>query len=134
MYENKVTVSFPAAHRLLNYNGECSNNHGHTFVVVIYFSGDITDSLGMIQDFKEVKETVKTIIDENFNHATLSNKYDVHYIDFCVQEEQKLYTFDGNPTAENISKEIYKLVKPLIKNLSKVEVYEGDGKSASYRK
>ena len=39
MLELKVLSSFSAAHHLLNYEGECENQHGHNWKVEVYVKG-----------------------------------------------------------------------------------------------
>ena len=36
MFEVKIETHFSAAHHLLNYKGECENQHGHNWKVEVY--------------------------------------------------------------------------------------------------
>ena len=38
MFELKAQMYFAAAHHLLNYEGECENQHGHNWKVEAYFA------------------------------------------------------------------------------------------------
>lgn len=116
MYELKVKDSFSAAHALKGYEGPCENLHGHTFKVEITLQGEKLDNLGMLIDFKEIKNILKKTLDK-FDHKNL-----------CDLE----YFKEKNPSAENLAKTIYALIKPQIKLLIKVKVWESDSASASY--
>ena len=41
MFEIKKQMTFSAAHHLLNYDGECENQHGHNWLVEAYVKGII---------------------------------------------------------------------------------------------
>ena len=40
MFELKAQMYFAAAHHLLNYEGECENQHGHNWLVEAYVKGN----------------------------------------------------------------------------------------------
>ena len=95
---------FDAAHYLNDYNGKCSNMHGHTWKVCIWVSGDEEDldKSGILWDFTKLKTYVK-----EFDHKILNE------------------LLDFNPTAENLSLFVFKKVKKDKPNLNfKVRVYE----------
>ena len=102
-------VNFCAAHRLLGYDGPCSNIHGHNYQILITVQrlslseGRPLDSLGMVLDFKEIREFAKSWIDENLDHALILNQEDVDLINFFDRNRMKLYLMRGNPTAENLA-------------------------------
>ncbi len=62
--------------------------------------------LGWLMDFKELKDIVGPIIDE-LDHKLIND----------IEGLQ-------NPTAENITIWLWNKIKPLLTNLSKVELYE----------
>ena len=39
MFEIKTQAFFAAAHHLLNYEGECENQHGHNWMVEVFVKG-----------------------------------------------------------------------------------------------
>lgn len=99
-YTLGISDHFDSAHFLKNYNGACANLHGHTWKVDILVSSEKLDEIGMAIDFKILKKMLKSIIE----------KYDHHLIN-------EIEPFDKiNPTAENLSREIYMMLK---ENLSK---------------
>jgi len=73
----ETTIS--AAHHLPGYNGLCKNVHGHSFKIEVEIIGLINKEIGMLVDFKEVKDIIN-----KFDHTDLNDYFE-------------------NPTAENIA-------------------------------
>ena len=98
-YTIGISDHFDSAHFLKNYPGACSNLHGHTWKVDILISCKELDKIGMSIDFKILKKILKNIL----------SKYDHHLIN-------NIEPFNNiNPTAENLSREIYIQLKSQIK-------------------
>ena len=105
----KVTVSrkahFNAAHRLYRQDwshekndeifGLCNNPnfHGHNYELIASVTGEINKETGYVIDVKDLKELIKTEIEDAFDHKNLN---------LDVPEFKNL-----NPTAENIVVVIY---------------------------
>ncbi len=85
------SLSFEAAHYLECYDGPCIETHGHTFQVEVQLFGYELDEIGMLVDFRVIKQLIK----DRYDH-TLLNALDV------------FNTAKGgiNPTAENLAKDI----------------------------
>lgn len=116
MHELKVESSFSAAHHLLNYNGECENQHGHNWKVEAYIRGTELDKSNLLIDFKVLKKELNAILD------TLDHK-----------DINTLKDFEGvSPSSEIISKYIYKKLKERIACTYKVSVWETERACASY--
>jgi 6-pyruvoyltetrahydropterin/6-carboxytetrahydropterin synthase len=81
-------MEFAAAHFLPDYNGKCSQTHGHTWEVEVTISGEIDDKTGMVVDFSLVKKILEPIIDQFFDHHLLNDTI-------------------NNPTAENIAQWLF---------------------------
>ena len=64
---------FEAAHRLPNYQGDCSRVHGHSYKLEIGISGPVDLDSGMIMDFKDLKTLVKERIIDKMDHYYLNN-------------------------------------------------------------
>jgi len=109
MYTIYVTEKFSAAHQLIGYEGECSQLHGHTFTVNVWLTGNKLNSLGMLVDFKKVKEVIKQLDHTNLN-------------DVLVEQ----------PTAEYIAYYIYNELKKLGFPVKKVRVWESNTASVEY--
>ena len=58
MFEIKKQMNFSAAHHLLNYDGECENQHGHNWLVEAYVKGDILDKSNILVDYKVLKKAM----------------------------------------------------------------------------
>jgi len=119
MFELSVIGHFEAAHRLIEYDGKCENLHGHNYKVKLTISVDTLDKIDLGVDFGRLKEDLKKVTDL-FDHKFLN----------------ELDYFDGhNPSAEIISKVIYKKMKETAKGdytVNKVTVWETENSSATY--
>lgn len=62
---------FDAAHKLINYNGPCSNLHGHTYKLQVVLSSSIRKN-GMVIDFVDLKRTVKDKIISKLDHKFIN--------------------------------------------------------------
>lgn len=113
---NTITkeFTFDAAHRLIKgYQGKCKNNHGHTYRVKIEISCPVLDKFDFVVDFGDIKK-VKQWVDDNWDHATLLNADDTDFIQWLKDNQQRLYTFAGNPTAENMAEKLMTLARNLL--------------------
>jgi len=119
MYYLTVKSSFAAAHRIVGYEGLCSQLHGHNFGVEVTVRGEKLDGLGMAMDFKRLKGLVDEVVSE-FDHQYLNDLP-------CFQAI--------NPTSESLAKCIYDRLKSLIHPplvLKSVTVAETEGYRVTY--
>ena len=116
MYELKVQSSFSAAHHLLNYDGECENQHGHNWQVEVFVRGEELNKSNLLVDFKLLKKTLIQTLD------LLDHK------DINTLEEFK----NVSPSSEIIAKFIYYEMKKTIPLISKVAVWETTNSCAAY--
>lgn len=108
---------FDAGHRLVNYNGACRHAHGHEYKVEITCRYVNTDSLGLSLDFSTIKSVFCKWIDENLDHGFLCNPCDSSMLSLLEKEKNKVFiTSLGNPSAENISKELFWVGSKLLNN------------------
>lgn len=103
---------FNAAHRLNNpqwdaeHNarvfGKCNlpNYHGHNYVLIVKVTGEIDPETGYVMDMKVLSDIITENVLNRFDHKNLNED---------VAEFRQL-----NPTAENISIVIYRILRPLI--------------------
>jgi len=98
--------------------GKCNNypSHGHNYKVILYLK-NVKLIHGMIINFSKLKEIFKSEIDDIYDHQFLNN---------CPGFENKI------PTAENMCKIFYDILKRKIDDLYAIEIYETDGASAIY--
>ncbi|MBI5416741.1 6-carboxytetrahydropterin synthase QueD [Candidatus Poribacteria bacterium] len=120
MYSLKVETNFASAHNLRNYKGKCENLHGHNWKVTAEFSSATLNDIGIVIDFKELKQLLNNIIDE----------LDHHYLNELPAFKEQ------NPSSENIAKYIYTNIKNTLNNnnvkIDRVTVWESDNCSAAY--
>lgn len=103
-------ATFNAAHRLFNPDwsdeknmevfGKCSNPnyHGHNYILETWVEGPINPSTGYVIDLKVLKELVRDLVIEKFDHRNLN---------LDCEEFAEL-----KPSAENIAVVIYNLLRP----------------------
>ena len=110
----RVTVSrkahFNAAHRLYvkswdekkneSVFGKCSNEyyHGHNYELIVNVTGEVDPVTGMVMDLKDLKDLIKTEVEDAFDHKNLN----IQVPDFA----------DLIPSAENIAVVIYNKLVP----------------------
>jgi len=98
-YTLKVVTEFASAHSLRDYPGDCRRLHGHNWKVEVEASASELDELGMVVDFKVIKQLAKKITDE-LDHRYLN----------------EIAPFDSiNPTAENLAAYIFKRIASELK-------------------
>jgi len=121
MFILKVKDSFSAAHKLVEYKGECSEIHGHNWEIEVSIECHKTGDIGLTIDFKEIKENFHKIISE-FDHTYLNGLS---------------YFTDKNPTSENIAKVIYQLSTNAFSDydaqVKEIAVKESEKYTAIYR-
>jgi len=116
MYRLRVESTFDAAHKLVGYKGKCARLHGHTWKVEVFVVGEKLNDIGILADFKILKDRLKEII-EKFDHSLLNDFKEI-----------------GNPTVENLSRYIFQNLRDLPKNvkLEKVRVWESEKNWGEY--
>ena len=105
MFELTVKSEFEAAHRIENYPGKCERLHGHNWIVEAIVQGDTLNELGILIDFKILKDELNKVLDE---------------LDHQYLNELEIFA-KKNPTAEIIAKEIFD-------KLSTAEIFRGTTK------
>ena len=116
MFEIKKQMYFSAAHHLLNYDGECENQHGHNWLVEVYVKGTELDKSNILVDYKVLKKEMKKVLD-------LLDHKDINELEY----------FKGiSPSSEMLAKFIYDRMKETFPNISKVSVWETSTSCATY--
>lgn len=132
----KVSVSrrahFNAAHRLNNPKwsaeknsevfGKCNlpNYHGHNYVLIVTVKGNIDPDTGFVMDLKVLSDLMRNEVTERFDHKNLN---------LDTAEFKNL-----NPTAENISVVIWKILREHISPMYdlKVKLFETERNFVEY--
>ena len=121
MFEITVKSEFEAAHFIKDYPGKCARLHGHNWVVEAIVQGDKLNELGILVDFKILKDELNKVLD----------KFDHQYLN-----ELEIFT-EKNPTAENLAEEIFnqletsEIFNDAVK-LTAVKVYESPKSCVMY--
>ena len=120
MFKLIVKKEFSSAHILNGHPGNCKRMHGHNWLVEAEVQGDNTNEIGMVIDFKEIKNNLKEIV-SLLDHQFLND------LEPFINE---------NPTAENISKYIYKELSNKINTdnikVSKIKLWETNNSAVTY--
>ena len=120
MYEVSVRLTFSAAHRLSDYPGDCKRLHGHNWRVVVMVRARELDELGMVCDFRLVKQQALELIGE-FDHTLLN--------DHAAFAEE-------DPSSERMARYFFERLRPDLDAgnhwLHAVEVWETDNSAARY--
>ena len=106
--------NFEMAHALYNYEGQCANIHGHSYIlyVTVISSKKGENELippGFVVDFKELKQIVNSKIIALFDHKLVLSREYINSLEPHISFNN-LFQFGAEPTAENlllfISKEL----------------------------
>jgi 6-pyruvoyltetrahydropterin/6-carboxytetrahydropterin synthase len=119
-YNLKIITEFSAAHRLREYEGACSQMHGHNWKVEIEAEASALNELGMGMDFKILKEIARKVLG-NLDHRVLND----------------VAPFDQmNPTAENLAAYLYQALCRQVNHhrirVAAVTVWENDRACVRY--
>ncbi|MCD8378290.1 MAG: 6-carboxytetrahydropterin synthase QueD [Candidatus Gastranaerophilales bacterium] len=116
MYEIKTQLYFSAAHHLLNYDGECENQHGHNWLVEAFVRGTELNKSNILIDYKLLKKALKSVLDM-LDHKDIN----------------ELVDFKGiSPSSEILARFIYQKIKLRIPQVSKISIWETASCCASY--
>lgn len=108
---------FDSAHYLPNYEGKCSNLHGHQWRLEVSIRKRINENTGMVVDFGDIKTIVNKFVIDILDHSTINDRI-------------------KNPTAENMLIWIWNKLSydANIKGLEKLVLWETDDSFATITK
>lgn len=133
MFKVAKEIHFCYGHRLMNYDGPCMHPHGHNGKVEIHLSGETLDPLYILLDFSEIKDAVKTWIDDVIDHKMLLRKDDP-LVKPLQELGEPVVLFDTNPTAEAIAERIFNYCIDKKLPVEEVRVWETESSWAGYRR
>jgi len=103
---------------LVGHKGACANIHGHNAVVFVHAVAEKLNDLGMVVDFAVLKEKVGGWIDSNWDHGFICCSTDSKMTRLVHSTEKpllaKVFSMEGNPTAENMAKYLLEHVGPKV--------------------
>lgn len=123
----KVTkeITFDCAHMLSNYEGKCSNLHGHTYRLQVTLDGNVNSNTYMLLDFNELKEVLNETVMNSFDHALIVSGAEIReeaedeLLNWAIKHDKKFFALEfGKTTCENIA--------PYIKQMISDELFERD--------
>jgi len=135
MYQIRIEFTFDSGHRLLDYNGKCAYPHGHTYRTEVFIESQSLNDLGLVYDFTDLKDKIKTWVDENWDHAFLVNSQDSELIaGLGGASLVRLYEFqDENPSCEVMSRVLYEKTVELCNLVpAKVRLWESVNQYAEF--
>lgn len=103
-------LEFDAGHRIPDHKGQCSNLHGHRYILKITLVGKIininnSSNRGMIMDFSDIKILAKHHLIDAWDHAFLVYAEDRSVRNFLTSlPDHKTVVIDSIPTVENLVK------------------------------
>lgn len=101
MLELTTYTELEIAHRLMTaYAQKCRSLHGHRYEVEITVTAQKLNEDGMIVDFKKLKEVVKTVLDDKWDHGSCFNANDPLAEAVCTSGSVRAHIINGNPTLE----------------------------------
>ena len=89
------------------------------------------DHRGMVVDFGDINQVIKTWIDAELDHKMLLHRADP-LVAVLHEHRQPCYLMDANPTAENIAKLIYDYAHAQGLQVAEVRLWETPNSFASY--
>lgn len=101
MMELTTYTELEIAHRLMTaYTQKCRALHGHRYQVEITVTAQKLNGDGMIVDFKKLKEVVKTVLDDKWDHGSCFNMKDPLGKATTASGSERVHIIEGNPTLE----------------------------------
>ncbi len=120
VYEIYVKDHFAAAHALKGYDGNCSNLHGHNWIIEAYIRCRKLNKLGIGIDFRDVKGVLKDVLGK-LDHTNLNDIAEFGAI---------------NPTSENLAKFLFIELSLRLNTdstkVKKIMVFESPGCGSAY--
>ena len=133
MYNVTKEIHFCYGHRLLNHKGKCRHLHGHNARAVVRLESETLDKLGMVVDFSDIGDYVKTWLNAEIDHNMLLCREDP-VLGLLQEAGERVYETVENPTAEHIARMIFDYVDKGGYPVVEVAVFETESAFASYRR
>ena len=138
MYILETEQSFDSAHFLKDYEGKCSNLHGHRWRIVARIAADTlskeTQTRDMVIDFGDFKDTLKELTD-TLDHSLIieSGSLKPATMKALQDENFRIIELPFRPTAEQLSRYFYTQFKERFFPVYSISVYETPNNCATYQ-
>lgn len=132
MYSVTKEIHFCYGHRLLGHRGKCRDLHGHNARAIIRLESESLDALGMVVDFKDIGDYVRSWLEAEIDHNMLLCRDDP-VLPLLEAAGERVFVMDSNPTAENLARLIFDRVAAGGFPVVEVAVFETESAFASYR-
>ncbi|MBQ9608213.1 MAG: 6-carboxytetrahydropterin synthase QueD [Lachnospiraceae bacterium] len=138
MYTLKTVAGFDSAHFLKDYDGKCSNIHGHHWSVEVIVGNDELNkdnqTRGMVVDFAELKKDLRELTEE-LDHSLIIERGSLREktLEALKEENFRIIELDMRPTAENFAKYFFDKMKKKDYQVIEATVYETKNNCACYR-
>jgi 6-pyruvoyltetrahydropterin/6-carboxytetrahydropterin synthase len=115
--EITTRMEFDAGHRIPGHKSTCKNLHGHRYALEVTIKGEVVEleqasEFGMVMDFKDAKELIRSTIVDRWDHAFIVYEKDHEVVDFLrTLKDHKTVSFPKVPTAENMALVAYEALK-----------------------
>ena len=118
-------IEIDMGHRVPNHKSKCKNLHGHRYRIEVGVDDKLikvrgVSNEGMVIDFGDLKKIMMKVIDESYDHGFVmycddefANMFNTLFADY----KQKIIFVDFIPTAENLAKHWYELLKIQLENV-----------------
>jgi 6-pyruvoyltetrahydropterin/6-carboxytetrahydropterin synthase len=119
--EITTRMEFDAGHRIPGHKSTCKNLHGHRYALEVTIKGEIIEQeqaseFGMVMDFKDAKELIKSTIVDRWDHAFIVYEKDQEVVDFLnTLKDHKTVSLPKVPTAENMALVAFESLKNAFK-------------------
>ncbi|MDO9104534.1 MAG: 6-carboxytetrahydropterin synthase [Methylovulum sp.] len=132
MFTITKEVYFCYGHRLMNHAGKCRHLHGHSVKASISIESGELNGQGMVCDFADIRDCVEAYVDQHLDHNFLLHKDDP-IIPMLIAGKERFLALDEHPTAEVLSKMLYRHLQQSGFNVVQVALWETASAYACYR-
>ena len=140
MFILKNEIQFDTAHYLSGYEGKCSNIHGHRYRLVVELASETLhqdgQERGMVADFGQVKTLLRQIVEQYDHKLLIEDNGDGQAVARKLAELPNQFAVclvPYRPTAEEMSRDIYRQIKSAGYPVYSVELFETPVNSCIYR-
>ena len=77
--------NFEAAHFIPNHKGACKNLHGHSYTGEVVIAGPLSEDMGMVMDYGDLKDIINDEIVDKYDHAMLNDHFSMPTAEIMVE-------------------------------------------------